>query len=67
MRAVSQAQKLHLTQESFHKDVKRVGEREMRLHCSVAETNGLYKLAIFVIICPIFSAKNCLEIEALYF
>lgn len=30
MRAVSQAQKLHLTQESVHKDVKRAGERERR-------------------------------------
>lgn len=64
MRAVSQAQKLNLTQESVHKNVK--GERdEASLFCS--RDKWLYKLAIFVIICPILSAKNCLEIEALYF
>lgn len=57
MRAVSQAQKLHLTQESVHKDVKRVGQRD-KASLFGCRDKWLYKLAFFIVNCPIFSPKN---------
>lgn len=60
MRAVSQAQELHPTQESVHKDAKGARRRdEASLFCR--RDKWLRKPAIFVIIWPNFSPKKKLS------